>query len=281
MLETTRAALRERGIDVPMVELEVKGIPKTLALHDLTWDDLGLRGCTIYYRRRAEDMPLVEMPDDVPPERQEKVRASRRKLLEKAMDKYRFGLEPLCMPDAPLLEGDRLVGLRFRRTVMKDGRPTPTEETFEARGPYVVSSIGSIPLPVDGIPMKGELYAYADWETGRLGDYPTVFSVGNVVTGKGNIVASRKHAKAVGEGAIAEFLGLEKRGEGEAALAETATAAIRAQVESVAGRVARAPALGPDELAAVLARVKARQDAVGYTGDLGTWLAKVTPPDLE
>ena len=33
MLETTRAKLAERGIDVPMVELEVKGIPKILDAH--------------------------------------------------------------------------------------------------------------------------------------------------------------------------------------------------------------------------------------------------------
>jgi hypothetical protein len=33
--------------------------------------------------------------------------------------------------------------------------------------------------------MKGELFGFTDWEIGRLADYPTVFSAGNVVTGKG------------------------------------------------------------------------------------------------
>jgi ferredoxin--NADP+ reductase len=249
MLETTRAKLRERGIEVPMVELEVKGIPKILAGHGLAFEDLGLAGCTLYYRRRAEDMPLVEIPDDATPERAAKVLASRAKLLEKAMEKYRFKVETLCMPDALLVEGDRLAGLRFRRTRADAGKIVPCDETFEARGPYVVSSIGSIPEPIEGIETKGELFRFTDWELGRLDGYPNVFSAGNVVTGKGNIVASRKHAAIV--------------------------------ASRLAEEIAKLPPAGDAALASVLERVRARQREVGYTGDYATWMAKVTPPDLE
>ena len=249
MLETTRAKLRERGIEVPMVELEVKGIPKILAGHGLAFEALGLAGCTLYYRRRAEDMPLVEIPDDATPERAAKVLASRAKLLEKAMEKYRFKVETLCMPDALLVEGDRLAGLRFRRTRADAGRIVPCEETFEARGPYVVSSIGSIPEPIEGIETKGELFRFTDWELGRLDGYPNVFSAGNVVTGKGNIVASRKHAAIV--------------------------------ASRLAEEIAKLPPAGDAELASLRERVRARQRAVGFTGDYASWMAKVTPPDLE
>ena len=55
--------------------------------------------------------------------------------------------------------------------------------------------------------MKGELFAFTDWDIGRLADYPTVFSAGNVVTGKGNIVASRKHAREVSARAEAARIG--------------------------------------------------------------------------
>jgi NADPH-dependent glutamate synthase beta subunit-like oxidoreductase len=48
MLETTRRRLAERGIEVPMVQLEVKGIPKLLEAHGLRFEELGLEGCTIY-----------------------------------------------------------------------------------------------------------------------------------------------------------------------------------------------------------------------------------------
>ncbi len=72
-LELTIAALAERGIETNLVELEVKGIPKTLAGHGLTWDDLGVDGCTLYYRRRPDDMPLVTMPDKAPDKVREKI----------------------------------------------------------------------------------------------------------------------------------------------------------------------------------------------------------------
>ncbi len=282
MLETARGALRERGIEVPMVELEVKGIPKVLASHGLRFEDLGLTGCTLFYRRRAEDMPLVEFPENATPERLAKVRGARAKLLEKAMEKYRFEVEPLAAPDGLVVEGDRLAGLRFRRTRMQDGKLVATDETFERRGPYVISSIGSIPEPMPGIAMKGELYEFADWELGRLAAYPTLFSAGNVVTGKGNIVASRKHAEEISEWVIERFLGLGEDGHaGEEALATAASAAASAKAEEVAQGLAPQPKLSPSQLSALLARVAERQRTVGFDGDYEAWMRKVTPPDLE
>ena len=87
MIETTRAKLRERGIEVDMVELEVKGIPKILGKHGLEFEELGLEGCTLFYRRRGEDMPLVEIPENASEDREAKVRKARGRLLEKAMEK--------------------------------------------------------------------------------------------------------------------------------------------------------------------------------------------------
>jgi NADPH-dependent glutamate synthase beta subunit-like oxidoreductase len=264
MLETTRAKLRERGIDASLLELEVKGIPKVLERHGLRFEDLGLVGCTLFYRRRLEDMPLVEMPEGAPPDRQAKVEGARRKLLEKAIEKYRFRVEPLSAPDGLIVDGDRLAGLRFRRTRMEGGRPVPTDETYERRGAYVISSIGSIPEEIPGIAMKGELFAFTDWDLGRLAAWPSVFSAGNVVTGKGNIVASRKHATHV---------------------AERLTEALRAQAAALADRVAGAVAAQPPHDTGALAkleeRVRARQAAIGYPGDYATWIARVTPSDLE
>ena len=281
MLESVRAKLAERGIDADMVELEVKGIPKILKGHDLVYEDLGLEGCTIFYRRNIEDMPLVEVPEGAPPERVQKVRNGRRRLLEKAMEKYRFKLEPCSAPDGLITEGDRLVGLRFRRTRIEGGRVVPTDETFERRGSCVISSIGSIPEGIDGVAMKGELIEFSDWDYGRIDGYPSVFSVGNVVTGKGNIVASRKHARAVSEAAIEVFLGLDDNGHaGEEALAEANEQAARDEAVQVADDItSRAPA-SAEAVAATLTRVHARQNALGYDGSYDAWIARVTPPDL-
>jgi hypothetical protein len=282
MLETTRAKLRERGIDVPMVELEVKGIPKTLEKHGLRFEDLGLAGCTLFYRRRVEDMPLAEIPEDADEKRREKAMNARRRLLEKAQEKYGFRVEPLSAPEALLVEDGRVVGLRLRRTKMENGKLVSTDETYERRGAYVISSIGSIPEAIPGIAMKGELFAFTDWDVGRLDGYPNLFSVGNVVTGKGNIVASRKHAAQVYDAALASFLGLAGDDHAdEAALAGGPAPGAAETAARVKQALAHAEPPPPDVADAILARVHERQRAVGYTGDLGTWLAQVTPPDLE
>ena len=278
MLETTRAKLAERGIEVGLLELEVKGIPKILAGHGLTYEELGLEGCTIFYRRRVEDMPLMEAPEDASPERLAKVAKGRERILAKAMDKYRFTLEPCSSPDGLLIEDGKVVGLRLRRTKIENGRVVPLDETYERRGSCVISSIGSIPEPVPGIPMKGELFAFTDWDAGRLADFPTVFSVGNIVTGKGNIVASRRHARHVSEDTIERFLGLSDEGhDGEAALSEDSKAHLEPQLEKVTDFLACEPPLAPERVEAILSRVRERQAAVGYGGDYAAWLEKVAP----
>jgi NADPH-dependent glutamate synthase beta subunit-like oxidoreductase len=279
MLETTCAALAERGIDVDLVDLEVKGIPKTLAKHDLTFEELGLAGCTIFYRRRAEDMPLAEIPEGADEARAEKIRTARKRLLEKAMAKYLFRLEPLCAPDALLTEDDRVVGLRLRRTRLEGSRVVPTDETFERRGSCVISSIGSIPEPIPGVEMKGELFAFSDWDTGRLDAYPTLFSVGNVVTGKGNIVASRKHASRVYESALASFLGVDEDGHAAEAALPADGGRAAATADAVSTRLAHAEPPSAEAAAAIFARVAERQQQVGYEGDFRAWIAKHTPAE--
>ncbi len=277
MLETTREKLRERGIEVDMVELEVKGIPKILAGHDLEFEELGLEGATIFYRRRPEDMPLAEIPEGADEKRAEKTRTARKRLLEKAMEKFRFKLEPLSAPDELLVEDGQVVGLKLRRTRMEDGRVVPTDETYERRGPYVVSSIGSIPEPIPGIEMKGELFAFTDWDLGRLESYPNVFSVGNVVTGKGNIVASRKHAGEVYEKALESYLGVgDDQHENEADL-DVVGGAVGDGPERVAEALGELPKPAPEAVEAIRARVAELQKSVGYDGDYAAWIEAQAP----
>jgi NADPH-dependent glutamate synthase beta subunit-like oxidoreductase len=253
-LELCLRALRARGVQEDLVETEVRGIPETLERHGLRWEDLGHRGCTLFYRRGADEMPLVEMPDNANDKVREKIAKSRARVLEKAQEKYLFRVEPWSAPAELLVEGDRLVGLRFRKTRYEGGKLVQTDEAVDVRAPLVISSIGSIPEPIAGIAMKGELYAYEDWELGRLAAWPGLVSVGNVVTGKGNIVASRKHAARVGKKVAEEY----------AQLAE---------------EIRRQPPLDPARREQLLARVRARQAAVGYA-DYRSWIERVTPPDF-
>lgn len=276
-LELTIKALAERGIETDILELEVKGIPKTLAKYDLVWSDLGLSGATIYYRRRVEDMPLMSAPEGADEARVQKVEAVRRRMLEKAMEKYRFEVEPLCAPEGLLVENDRLVGLLFRRTKIENGRVVLQDQTFEARGPVVISSIGSIPEPIAGIDMKGELFDFKDWDVGRLAGYPTVFSVGNVVTGKGNIVASRKHATEVSKAAIEAYLGIGDGDSAEVFEARNGKDAAAATADQIGKSLVAAEPPSAKQAKALLERISERQREVGFD-DYKSWKERVGEP---
>ena len=280
MLETTRRALAERGIEVDVEQLEKTGIPRTLELNDLKWEDLGLQGATLFYRRRAEDMPLVEMPQDADDARREKIERTRTRALDKAMSKFGFRFEPLSRPESLLVEDGRVVGLKFRRMAVEGGKLTATDETFERRGSRVISSIGSIPDPIPGIDMKGELFAFEDWSLGRLARYPHVFSAGNVVTGKGNIIASRKHSAGVASQLVESFLGLDEDDDrsNEAGMLDAMEKGARAEAERLASSVNELPGIDPQRREETLRKVAGRQKEVGYDGDLKAWTRDPVTP---
>ena len=276
-LDMTVEALAKRGIETHVEELEIKGIPKILEKHGLTWEELGIQGATIYYRRRVEDMPLMSAPDGADEARIKKVEAGRKRMLDKSTGKYMFKVEPLSAPDDLIVEDGRLVGLVFRRTKIENGRVIKQDETYEVRGPSIVSSIGSIPQAIPGINMNGELFDFQDWDIGRLEGYPTVFSVGNVVTGKGNIVASRKHATQVSEDAIEAYLGIGE-GDREAALEgrKTDDRGGRA-AENVLASLDDAETPSAEQVERLLEKIAARQKAIGFE-DYKSWMEKVGEP---
>lgn len=275
MLENARAKLAELGHEVDLEEMEKAGIPKTCASLGLSFEALGLKGATLIYRRRAEDMPLAEAPPGASPERILKVQASRKKILDRAMSKFQFRFEPLASPEGAIEEEGRLAGLRLRRMAPGEGRRLEkTDEVFELRGSCVISSIGSIPEPIEGIAMKGELFAFTDWDLGRLEGLPTVFSAGNVVTGKGNIVASRKHSNQIGAHLSSAYLGLSSDAE---ALSEALQKSAEAKAEALAEEIqAKVQPVSGSVVEAMLQRVKTRQEAVGFDG-LRAWLDQHPP----
>ena len=253
-LELARGALEARGVHADLEELEVGGIPKALAAHGLTWEGLGFKGATLFYRRRPEDMPLVTLPDGADDKVRTKIEKTRANMLEKAVSKFLFRVRPLRAPHSLIVENDRVVGMRFAVTRMDGGKLVQTDELEEVRGSQVISSIGSIPEPIEGVPMKGELYGYSDWDLGRLPDFPTLFAAGNVVTGKGNIVDSRKHAKHVGQHVRDHYLG-------------------------VAEAVKKLEPITPAAREALLRRVQARQEKVAYR-DYASWIKAARPPEF-
>ncbi len=253
-LELARGALESRGVHAELEELEVKGIPKELEKHGLTWAELGFKGATLFYRRRPEDMPLITLPDGADERLRTKIEKSRANMLEKATSKFLFNVRPLRAPHSLIISNDRVAGMRFAVTRMDGGKLVQTEELEEVRGAQVISSIGSIPEPIPGVPMKGELYGYSDWDLGRLPDFPTLFAAGNVVTGKGNIVDSRKHARHVGQHVRDEYL-------------------------SLAENVRSLEPLSASARDALLRRVRERQNEIGFR-DYPSWIQAARPPEF-
>lgn len=199
-------ALKERGIEVDLLELEKRGIPKVLESHGLRYEDLGLEGGLLVYRRRPFDMPLKPLPDNPTLEDYQKAGKVNEKILDNVQRKMCFRFQGCLMPKDLIVEGDRLVGLKFVRTKIEGRRVIPLDEVVEIRAPLVISSIGSIPVPLPGVEMERGLYPIEDPRTGKFKGFERVYGLGNAVTGKGNIRVSREHAKEVSRYVLEEVL---------------------------------------------------------------------------
>ena len=205
---------------------------------------------------------------------------ARTKILEKAMRKFLFEFQELRAPVGVIAEDGKMVGVRFNATEVADGKVRILDGQVEdARGPLTISSIGSIPEPIPGIPQKGEVYTYVNEKVGLLIDGPTaVFAAGNVLTGKGNIKDSLESGTEVGTRVAEAYLGLS--GE-EFPLAEKVRSEAHSEGEEIAAAMDARPKLGLAQIETIIKRVRERQRAVGYSGNFREWIAKVTPPDLQ
>jgi ferredoxin/flavodoxin---NADP+ reductase len=279
-IETTLGALRARGIEGDMVTLEREGIEPVLAASGLTVAQLDIAPCKLFYRRRVLDMPLSDIPADAPPKRADALRQARAKILEKAQRKFLFGFQELRAPHSLIVEGGAVAGVNFSRTEVADGQVRIMPDGGESmRARMTISSIGSIPEPIPGIPQQGEVYTYANQKVGLLIDGPTaVFAAGNVLTGKGNIKDSLESGTEIGVRLAEAYLGLS--GE-EANIAAGARKDAARAAEKIVGAMDGRPMLAPDVVASLLQRVHGRQQAVGFDGNYRGWIAKVTPPDLQ
>jgi len=266
--ELYKRALAKRGIRTTTLELEHTGIRELLAKHGLTAESLGVEGATLYYRREKTAMPLASPPDNATPEQHAKIAQVRAKVMDKVCEKYLVRFVGNHAPLEPILEAGQLVGIRFQRTRTVNGKLEAIPgDTVEVHSPLIVSSIGSIPVAIPGLPMKGELVDYADWDTGRVQGFDHVFGLGNVLTGKGNIKESRKSSSAV-TAQVMRTLGLG----GEHSL-DPAHAAAREAAEVVIADVIARPALSSEALAQIEQRVTELWAKSGYAGDYASWIA--------
>jgi len=280
-LENYERALKARGIPTGMHELEKKGIPAVCKAHGIAPEDLGVAGCLLVYRRREQDMPLQQPPDNATPEQIAKTEQVRLKVLRLAREKFLFRVQDRTMTTGLIVENGRLVGLKAVRTKVEGRKadPIPGSE-HDLRAPLVISSIGSVPEGIPGVAMKGEYYMFTNGEVPRYTGAENVFGVGNVVTGQGNIRVSLVHSRKVTTQLIENYM--VGNGSGDfSGLYAASEARAADQAQAVEERVKMLPTLTEVQVKAIEQRIRAQQQKVGYTSDYDSWIAKVLPPDLE
>jgi NADPH-dependent glutamate synthase beta subunit-like oxidoreductase len=280
-LENYERALATRGVHVEMHELEKKGIPAICKANGIDPASLGVQGCLLIYRRREQDMPLAQPPDNATPEQIAKTEQVRLKLLRLAREKFLFRVQDCTVVTGLLEENGQMVGLKVARTKVegRKAEPIPGSE-YELRAPLVISSIGSVPEILPGVAMKGEYYTFSGEDIPRYTGCERVFGVGNVVTGQGNIRVSLVHSQRVTAHLIENYLNVGASDGDLAPLYEAAEERAAAQTESMIEKIMELPSLSSEEVAAIDARIGERQKSLGYA-DYNSWIAKITPPDLE
>ncbi len=286
-IENYQKALKARGIEVSLHDLERGGIPATCKKHGIEPEELGIKGCLMIYRRREQDMPLAQPPDNATPEQVAKTEGIRQKMLNLARSKYLFRVQDQRMPTGLIVENGKLVGLKVveTRVAGRSAEPVPGSE-HELRASLVVSSIGSVPEMIPGVTMKGEYYTFKDDNLPQYTGCEHVFGVGNVVTGKGNINASLAHSREVTNRLMESYMGVGEsasqgvRSDG-ASLMAAAEARGAAQANAVKDCIAALPALSDAEVSAIQQRIRSAQERVGHTADYDSWIQRNIPVDLE
>ena len=277
MIETVQEKLKERGIDVDMFKLE-HGINKVLEKHDLTLEDLGLKGCTLFYRRRAIDMPLSPMATDTA-EKLQKAQTVRQKILDNFQKKYLFKFEPCSAPVDKVVKKGKLAGLKFQRTIIVDNKVVPIDEFYEVESPLTISSIGSIPEMIEGIPATGSIFKITDPDSCLIDGFDNVFAIGNAVTGKGNINESIKHGKEISSEIMDHHL--EWRMEDYENWHRQTAVKVYRDIAKIIEVIERQQFMSDDVIQSILDKTKALQEKAGYDGNYEKWVELKTPPRLE
>ncbi len=279
MIETVSDALDNRGIECDMFILEKKGIGPTLESLDLTLDDLKLKGCTLYYRRRAIDMPLSPMPTDTL-EKLEKAQTIRKKILDNFQKKYMFKFVPNSMPVDKIIQDNGLRGITFQKIRIEGDKVFPIEdEYFDVKTPLVVSSIGSIPEKIEGLPWEGQVFKIPDPKTCLIEGFDNVFAIGNAVTGKGNINESVKHSREISSSIIDNFFEWQ-HDQYQNWHRQTATK-VEHDIDQIIGKIENQPDLQEDVFNKILQNVSKMQKKAGYDGNYRAWINKHLPVRLE
>jgi hypothetical protein len=80
---------------------------------------------------------------------------------------------------------------------------------------------------------------------------------------------------------IETYLGVGNRDASLSGIYEGAESQVAGQTQTIEEKVEKLPPLSESQVTAVEKRIRALQERAGYTSDYDSWIARVTPPDLE
>lgn len=285
MIELVQKALREqKGVDIDLFTFERKGVAQLLEDNKTNMEELGVKGCTLFYRRNSEDMPLYPRKGDSP-EDILKAQQVTEKLLNNYKNKYLFQFEPRCVPKEFTEEKGKLTGIRFQRVQPENGKLIETDEALVYNTELIISSIGSLPEELPSIPYNGSyLSTYGEFGH-RIKGFDNVFAIGNVVTGKGNILDSKKHGREITSMIIDDHFAdivlsdpLEekyhnyfRKVEGE----------VGERLEDIITELEKTETHTDTEIQHILRLTQKLQEKVGYNGDYQKWVDSHRPVRLE
>jgi NADPH-dependent glutamate synthase beta subunit-like oxidoreductase len=276
-----KALLKHKGLEVDVFTLERTGIASFLKGKNIAFDELQLEGMTLVYRRTAFEMPL-KMPNDDSAESIEKARVVSNKLLQKYAENFFFKFIPLASPIAAIEKDDVLQSVVFQRNRLENGKLIPVkDETLTVKTPMLISSIGSLPEEINGLPYAGATLKMVSENGYRVTGFSNVFAIGNAVTGKGNIQDSKSHGSSMTNKIIDEHLQSDDLLEEWLQNINTnLKIKVNEQID-VIDQAIQAQKIMPDHLIEnILNRTKELQQKTGFT-TYKEWIALKTPIRLE
>jgi ferredoxin--NADP+ reductase len=280
MFEIVLEALADRGIQSDILTLEKEGITAVLKQQGLTVKKLGIKGCTLYYRRRIEDMPLTPLPISDNRKNLEKVYNLRKRILANFQQKYCFQVTECHSPIEKLVKYNRLVGLVFQKTERDDQlQPVLPGKFKKVYSPLVISSIGSVPEKFPEIPLQDELIMLDEPNSGKVKGYENVFAVGNAVTGRGNIRESLIHSREISQILMGDFLRWQNENFQELVRLQELNSI--QTIKELDQHLKSREVLHKKKISEIIRKVRQLQKQVGYRGNYKEWIRQNLPMRLE
>ncbi len=286
MMELVERKLKEKlgnNIIVDQFEMEKKGLDKYLEQFGLKYDDLGLKGATLVYRRKAKHMPLKQ-PQGGTQEAKEKAQIVSQRILDNYRKKFHFDFIPEATPVDFIEENGQLKALILQKYHTDENNKLYfiAGETFPVYTGQVISSIGSVPEPIPGIPYEGDRLKTTNDNNSQIYGYDNVFAIGNAVTGKGNIKTAKDHGSLVTKNLLDNYL--QKNTQAFDMEIEAYNEEVRQKTDEkissiFSGLLNQAP---PDDITVdhIWEITKKYQDKVGYK-DYRSWIEKHKPVRYE